>query len=59
MQFVMPMAQNSPTELSAGSTILEEYPPASVPDQAVMFVPRTIAVLRSHLDRAAFVGGCT
>lgn len=58
MQFVTPMAQNSPTELCAGSTISEEYLPASVPDQAVTFVPHTIAGLHSHLGRAAFVGGC-
>ena len=58
MQFVTPMARNSPTELCAGSTILEEYLPASVPDQLVMFVPHTIAVLRSHLGRASFGAGC-
>lgn len=58
MQFITPMAQNSFPELYAGSTILEGYLPASIPDQSVMFVPHTIAVLRSHLGRAAFVGGC-
>lgn len=58
MQFVTPMSQNSPTELCVGPTILEEYLPAPVRDQSVIFVPYTIAVLHSCLSRAAFVGGC-
>lgn len=33
MQFITPMAQNSFPELYAGSTILEEYLPACIPDQ--------------------------
>lgn len=57
VQFVTPMGQNSPTELCTGSTISEEYLPASVPDQSVMFVPRIVAVLHGQLGRAAFVGG--
>lgn len=58
MQFVTPMAQNSPTALCAGSTISEEHLPVSTADQSVIFVPHSIAVLHSHLGRAAFVGGC-
>lgn len=58
MQFVTAVVQNSPAELWLWQDPQHwrSYLPASVPDQSVVFVPHTIAVLHSHLGRAAFVG---